>query len=369
MNSTRFQAFSDKTLGVAEMRFGRFGAALIFGFFLLVAAAFLTTPRWGLYYHGRGFANLSMAPFDFTQESGLRYRILTPLVGYLLFLKGPLLKYLMLFVLGLFFTVVYYFQRGKNYAPTESFGITALLSFSTLSFYQYHFPGYNDPFSFLLMGILLFTYRNRLWAGILLSLLLFNHDNTVFVMPFFFLLMTEGDRSLSGLWRTARVFIAAILPYVAYRFYISAHAPVDFDTGYYFDKGNLFWTYDHVSEYLGQGIFQAFKLSWIFPLLALVIDWKEKRFREIVLLLVLFVGVTAQMIIAYDISRLMGWAFPAILMGAWRVRDYSGEKKFNRLLWLVILLNCFIPSYCIGALEPIPYPPFWLSKLCALAFA
>jgi len=59
------------------------------------------------------------------------------------------------------------------------------------------------------------------------------------------------------------------------------------------------------------------------------------------------------MIIAYDISRLMCLAFPMILAGAEIMREKWGKEVFQRRLWLIILVNLFVPTYLIGALEPV----------------
>ena len=326
---------------------------------MLGAAALFTSPRWELFYHGKGFSRLSLAPFDFSVESSLRYRILSPLLGYILFLKGALFKYLMLAFLAGFHMLVYCFHRKKGFTPSESLGIGVLLALSTLSFYQLYFPGYTDPVSYVLILILLFYRERKSIVMLCLTLLLFNHDNTIFLFPFLFLFLLGNEFSFKNARLTAFKFFPAIILYASYRFIISSFTEVGFDTAYYFDKENLRWTWDHVSEHLAEGIFQAFRMGWIFPVLALYVNLKKKQFSETILLITGFVFVISQFVIAYDISRLTGLAFPLIILGAWRVRENYGTTFFNKLVWAVVLVNLFIPSYCIGALEPIAYPPFW----------
>jgi len=352
-----------------EKKWGLVWLSIVVGLLVLGFAALFTTPRWELFYHGKGFARLSMAPFDLSVESSLRYRILAPLLGYVLFLKGSLFKYLMLAFLAAFYSLLYLFHRKKGFSPTNSLGIGILLSLSTLSFYQLYFPGYNDPVSYVLILILLFYREHRAIVITCLALLLFNHDNTIFLFPFFFLFLIGTEYKFSSALRTFLLFIPAILSYASYRYIISSISEIDFDTAYYFDPENLRWTRDHVSEHLAEGIFQSFRLGWIFPILAILIYVTKKNYKNVLMFLVGFVFVTTQFIIAYDISRLMGLAFPLIILSAWTVRDRFGPKVFNNLIWTVVFINLFIPSLCIGALEPIPYPPFWWPALKAMMFA
>ncbi len=355
----RFFQFIDSSCLRLEKKWGLGATSILVGLMLVVLAALLSTPRWDLFYHGKGFSRLSEAPFDFSLESGLRYRILSPLLGYVLFLRGALFKYLMLAFLAAFFALVYFYHRRKGMAASESFGIGALLSLSTLSFFQLFFPGYNDPVSYVLILILLFNPKRKTVVMTCLALLLFNHENTIFLFPFFFLFLLAGEYSFRKIVSTMTMILPAVIIYFVYRVIINAISEVDFDTSYYFSRENLRWTWDHVSEYLVVGIFQAFRAGWVFLLLALSINIKQKRYGEIAMLITGFAFVVSQFLIAYDISRLTGLAFPVLLLSMWRVRDYFGPANFSKVLWLLIAVNLFIPSLCIGALEPIPYPPFW----------
>lgn len=342
-----------------ERKLGLGLTSILFGLILLGLAALFTSPRWELFYHGKGFSRLSLAPFDFSIESSLRYRILSPLLGYILFLKGEQFKYLMLGFLALFHCLVYFFHRIKAFSPSESLGIGMLLSLSTLSFYQLYFPGYNDPVSYVLVLILLFKRNNKFIVQLCLVLLLFNHDNTIFLFPFLFLYLLEEDYSFSNILKCLKLFFPGVILYIMYRVIISSFVEVGFNTSYYFDQQNLRWTWDHVLDHLHEGIFQAFRVAWILPIIAIIVNAREGKYKEIILLTLGFIFIISQFLIAYDISRLTGLAFPLILVSSWRIREYYGSNISNSLIWLIILVNLFVPSLCIGALEPLPYPPFW----------
>jgi len=339
----------------AESGSGRITVSMILGLGLLLLAGLIYNVRFETFYHGNGFTRLSLHPFEMEGENDLRFRILSPLLGYLLYMRGPAFKYFMLIVLAVFFGLVYFFKRREAFKPTEAIGITALMVFSTLSFYQLYFPAYTDPTSFLLILLFMTFYRNIKVATLLLMLMLFNHENTVFLFPFFFLLMMNGEMNGRKIPRTILTFLIAAIPYIIYRKIISSGAEVNFTMSYYFDPGNMQWTREHVLPHLSEGIFQAFRLAWILPVVAIGIDIYEKRYREILLMCVIFIFVLLQLTIAWDISRLVGFSFPVILIAASRIQAYLGTRKFLMLTYAIIILNFFIPAYCIGALDPIPY--------------
>ncbi len=339
----------------AESSLGRLTVSIFLGLSLLFIAELIYSVRFETFYHGNGFTRLSLHPFEMEGENDLRFRILSPLLGYILYLRGPSFKFLMLFVLAVFFGLIYFFSRKKSFSPTEALGITMLLVFSTLAFYQLYFPAYTDPTSFLLILLFMNFYRNIKTATLLLMLLLFNHENTIFLFPFFFLLMMNGDMKSGNFTKTILAFLIAGIPYIIYRKIISSHAEVNFTFSYYFDAGNMKWTREHVLPHLLQGIFQAFRLAWILPIIAIGVDIYEKRYKEILLMCTVFFFVLLQLVIAWDISRLVGFSFPVILIAASRLHAFLGTKKFLLIVYSIFILNFFVPAYCIGALDPIPY--------------
>src|SRR5580700_10527141 len=97
-----------------ERRFGIYGASFLFGLLLMGLACISTTSRWEPHFHGTAFSQLSENPFDLSQENALRFRILSPLLGYLLFMRGPALYlYFILFVMAAFISGVYIRYRKK----------------------------------------------------------------------------------------------------------------------------------------------------------------------------------------------------------------------------------------------------------------
>jgi hypothetical protein len=344
-----------------ERRTGLAGASLLTGLFLLSLAMVFSAVRFETFHHGNAFTRLSIQPFGHDNPNDLRLRILSPLLGYILFFRGVAFKYFMLIILAFFIGSLYYYFRKKNLRASESFGITALLAFSTLTFYQLFFPAYTDPMSFLLIVLFMIYNKNKFASTILLSLLLFNHENTFFILPFLFLYDLENDFSFKRIITVAFRFAVAVIPYIIYRKIMLQNEEIEYNASYYLDPNNIQWTKEHVLPHLASGIFQAFRLTWLIPLTAFVINLIQSRHRENLLILAGFAVVLCQMIVAYDISRLMGLSFPIILISALRIREYAGSKKLLMLVFSIFILNLFIPSYCIGALDPISLKPLWMN--------
>ncbi len=352
---------TDLFLEKIEQRYGRLSVSVLIGFLFLFSAALVTDIRLETFHHGNGFTRLSIHPFDFSLPNDLRYRILSPLLGYLLFFRGPAFKYFMLIVLAMFLAFIYFFRRNENSKPVAALLITALCAFSTLTFHQLYYPAYNDPLSYLLILIFLVYFKDRKAAMALLTLMLFNHENTIFLFPFLFFLSLSGNYSIGNILMISIRFIIAVFLYWMYREFISYHVKIEYTASYYLDPNQMKWAQEHVLPNLLSGIFQAFRLFWIFPVAAITINIYEKRPIEIVLFILALSGVFAQFLVAYDISRLTGLAFPVIIISAIRTANFFGYKKFVVATMIIILANFFIPSFNIGALDPIPLRPFWMN--------
>jgi hypothetical protein len=57
---------------------------------------------------------------------------------------------------------------------------------------------------------------------------------------------------------------------------------------------------------------------------------------------------SSQLLVAGDVSRLLGLAFPVILYGAEELRSSLDEKRFAIVLWQVVLVSFLIPHYYVG---------------------
>jgi hypothetical protein len=342
-----------------ESAMSKAGFGFLLSILILISVTAIMKLSFSMVHHGNEFALLSVNPFNFDQKNDLQLRILSPLAGYLFFMRGPLFQYFMLIVLCAFFCMTYVFLRKKSFTISESVIFMSLLAFTTLSFHQFQFPAYTDPGSYLLIILLMTFHHHKKASTILISLLLLNHESNIAIFPFFFLLMAGKDFSLKNLIRISFQFAIAFLPYLLYRAFILSKFQPEYTTGYYFEEHNISFTREHVLPNLFFGVFQTFRLAWLIPLAAICIDIHEKRFFEIILMLSAILGVSLLFFVAYDISRLMCLAFPAIITGGLRLREFFG-KRFIFMISVIFLLNFFIPSYYVGALEPVKYNGGWL---------
>ncbi len=351
---------SDNLLETTEKKTGQLVFAILAGIMMVLIAMLASTPRFQAEYHGNGFTRLSLNPFILSNEEDLRFRILSPLLGWLFFFRGASFKFFMLAILAIFYASVYFFARKKNYRPAESLILTAILAFSTLSYYQLYYPAYNDPLSFLLIFLAIIYIDRFILSTILFSLMLFNHENTIFLFPFLFLLAIGKEINAQKIAWVCLRFIIALIPYFIFRNILKSNTVIEYDLAYYFDPHNMEWTWQHVRPNLIAGFFQAFKFSWIFPIIASYLCIREKRWKEILLMAAVVVPVLSQLIIAYDVSRLIGLSFPIFLISAKRVYESKGRNYFLLTGSICVLINFFVPSYCIGANGGTYYGPFWL---------
>src|SRR5689334_17293925 len=97
------------------MRFGLFLSSLIVGLAMVGLAMMYVQPSFNLTFHGLGFSSLSENPFDFASHNPLQYRILAPLLGYVLFLRGKLFFILPLLFAVFLLSAVYFHYRKKEY--------------------------------------------------------------------------------------------------------------------------------------------------------------------------------------------------------------------------------------------------------------
>jgi hypothetical protein len=71
----------------------------------------------------------------------------------------------------------------------------------------------------------------------------------------------------------------------------------------------------------------AFKIFWILPLLAVIIDSRERQWGRVIFI---GLGSTTGVLLAFlaaDTSRMVGWAFPAILMSLETIRSISHLER------------------------------------------
>lgn len=115
-----------------ETRFGRWGWVFLVVFLLMLAACFYVRPGTNYVGHGVHFEALSRNPLDLRNGNVLGYRIMTPLLAYLIGLRGKPFILLNLIFAGVTIGAVYRYFRGRTDQPGDALFGAMCLTFSSV---------------------------------------------------------------------------------------------------------------------------------------------------------------------------------------------------------------------------------------------
>ena len=349
----------------SEALIGQFLTALISCLVLIGISILYGAPVWEAYFHGETFSRMSEMPWKLSAEIALQYRILSPMLGYFFLLRGPDFMWFMMAMGLLFLVLVYLLSRKKGLNPLEAYGVCALMALSTPILFVLHYPGYTDLTTYIFV-VLIIMYKDKKWLCYLLTAIaFFNHEFIAFLIPWIAFLLNNNVLRSKKYFENLFILLLVSLPYLFFRIYVSRQVHVEYGLGYYFNAENIFWTLDHVKKLFLLGFFEAFKLFWLLPVLAIIYERKKKNSSLLITSFLIIGGTLLQLLIASDTSRLIGLAFPVILLGAYIMKEQWGEA-FAKRLWLLVLINLFIPSYYIGQEYIIPFPPYIFQLLSSI---
>jgi hypothetical protein len=354
----RFVAWVQRACAGLEARFGLAAAALILGGLLLGLAAVQSTPSLKPVAHGVLFARLSEVPLDFAEENWVQMRILTPLLGYLLHLRGRAFIALPPVFGWLFLASVYWHYRRRGFGEAASLGLGAMMALSTLLLFPLYGAGYVDPTSTLLLFWCFSLPDRPALASLLYGLALFNHESALFALPWV-VLPGEGERlgSRRTLSRLALCVLAVAL-LLLWRDWVSSQVSVRFSTEFYLHRVRK--NVGIVQELFPLGVFEAFRLFWFFPVFTLLDSIAAREPRRALWLALVVGSACAQFLFVYDVSRLTGLlAFPAVLRGVEHFRERRGERTFTRLAWALVGLSFLVPAYEVKPPKVVRYWPLW----------
>jgi hypothetical protein len=107
------------------------------------------------------------------------------------------------------------------------------------------------------------------------------------------------------------------------------------------------------------GFFTVFKALWVIPVLAGVSMWKSHRRQELLSMLIILVCVLAQMVIAFDSSRMLTLGFMIVIVALKHILETDAYHFRNWAGWL-ILGNFLIPQFYTAAhtieyMYPLPW--------------
>lgn len=367
-----FQNKTDSFLYRLEEKTSLPVTSFLTGIFLIGCAMLYTTPGFQVHHHGYGYSVLSEDPFNFAAGRDLQYRILGPLLGYILHLRGDLFFILPLIFGVLFLAAIYFEYRKKNFSPFESLLMGSFISFSCTILIPLVSPGYTDTISyfFLFLSFSL-AQRNKQWlSAFCFMLAVFNHESNFFLLPslllmHFFFNRTQEVRSKSALMKTLLIFTLLLIPYWLFRFWISYHTDVRYSAGFYFSGDNLRVCLKALT-WAPAGFFFTFKLFWFFPFYIIIKNIKGGTLNIAWIISAILFFTMIQLVIAFDVSRMICLAFPSILLSAENLRTTWGQERFISFSRKLMCFNFFILPYFAAADGVYPILPFIIQKIIDL---
>jgi hypothetical protein len=328
-----------------EARFGR-AAAVCAALGLLVAASLYVRPAVQTVALGNLYARMAGDPFTLIDGSYVGFRILAPLLSWLLGFRGQLIIVFNLLTAFVLLVLVYVYFRRRSPNPVDALFATAVVAFSLVTLTTIYYGGYTDSLTYLIVFLMWWARKKPVAFYFLFMLGMLNRECMLFLMPWFFFLRWESRASF---WKTAVEagvgFALALVPYYFVRQWIAAQGEVPFRAMYYLQpllENPFYWllkSYPHS----GLGLFTVFKLLWVIPLVAAVGLWRDGERREVYSMAILLAGTSAQLILAFDSSRMLTLCFPVVLIG---LVYLFRTNAFSFRGWAVPLLlgNLLVPQ-------------------------
>jgi len=347
-----------------ESRFGLFGTSCIVATIFLACAMIYVQPVFTVAFHGIQFSILSEDPFDLSIPNPLRYRILAPFIGYLLFLRGDYFFLLPLMVTWIFPATVYYQYRKSNLEAIDAFLITSFITFSCVILLPLVAPGYTDIITWFLV-FLAFRWIEKIpISALFFSLAILNHESSIVLLPA--LVLYSYEKNKQHLLKSICWYLSAFLPHLCYRWYVHVNSETVYNLSFYFSQENIFFTLKKLILNLPAAIFYAFKLWWVFPVCFTAWALYHKKFLQSAVILLILSGAFSLVIISYDYTRMLVIAFPAVLISyEWTMKIYNPEK-FRKFSVVLIALNFLILQYHFNYDGAQPMFPWILNKVSAM---
>lgn len=345
----RYERF-DKAVGWLEERSGKL-AGLWVALGLMMAAAVYVRPAVKTIALGVLYGRMAEDPFTVIDGNYVAFRILTPLLSYLLGFRGQLIILTNLLTATALIYLVYIYFRARAPRPGDALYAAAVMAFSLVTLTTVYYGGYTDSLTYLLLFLMWWLREKPVAFYLLFMLGMLNRECMLFLMPWFVFLRWECRKNLGFTLVEAMVgFCLALAPYYLVRHWIGSQGEVPFRAMYYLQPlldDPFHWLRQSYSNW-GLGLFTTLKLFWIVPLLAVIGLWRARERRQVVSMLLLIGCVFSQLIIAYDSSRMLTLAFPVVLIGLTYLLR-TNAYDFRRWAGFLLLANFLVPQLYTAA--------------------
>ncbi|MFY9311273.1 MAG: hypothetical protein WAQ28_19670 [Bacteroidia bacterium] len=257
--------------------------------------------------------------------------------------------------------------RKREYSPIDALLFAGFIAFSSTLYIQLASPGYTDIVFYYFNFLAFVLIRRRFYSALFYCLALLTHESSLFLLPAL-ILYSRYINKQGGLMllKYCIYLLIAIIPLLAYRYWVAMNTVVEYDLAFYFSKKNIIFCLGKVLPLAPAGAFYAFKLFWFFPVYILYRSWIKNDKRFFLVIVSILICDFAQLIIAFDITRMLCLGFPAIVLAAEKLKEDWEPEKFTRYalgltLANFIILQCFMSADSLHPLLPLPYT--WLTGL------
>lgn len=329
-----------------EARVGVFVTAILVGIACFFVAMIYVRPDLVPMVHGLAYARLASNPFPIGESNLAGFRILTPLISYLIGLRGYAIVFTNYIFASLLISIVYYHTRSRGISPFYALLCSLTIALTAPTIGTLAMGGYTDSLTFLLLGVGYF-YRRRPWIfWISFGLGLFNREAILFLLPWLILLRWQETRNVGRLLlEVVPSVVVTIGIYWLFRNWMADRMEVEFGLRYYLvpllNDPLHFWRMSFGYQTLG--FLTVFKLLWVVPMAAVYYAWRKHDFALLLSLLFLVACAYAQFLVAFDSTRLFSMAFPCMLI-AWEVLIPRNRYQIKQWIFPLLLINVLIPN-------------------------
>ena len=334
-----------------EQKFGKLPWIIIVSLVLMMAAAVYVRPGTDYVGHGAYFEALSQHPFGPYDNNKLGYRIMTPLISFLVGLRGkPFILTNLFFAVVTIGVVFAYFRKYGKQAGDAMVAATCI-TFSTVILVTIYYAGFCDALTYLIIFLMWWSRSKPFLFYPLIIIGLFNHESIAFILPWFaYMRWRESPRKGIFIIESIIGYGLVLAAYFLFRNWISSQLSIGFSAGYYFTPlvdDPLHWIRRAYTHY-GLGLFSVFKLLWVFPIVAGISMWRNGQRDQALAMLILMACTMSQLLIAYDTTRMLTVGFLVLIVALEYLFKTNPYNFRNWAVW-VILLNLAVPQLFTAA--------------------
>lgn len=346
LSQSRISQFIEKS----EKRIGRTQFALLVTLLLLILAMIYVRPAMETVTMGKAYSALSEDPFG-TSANMVGYRIFTPIVSYVLGLRGELIIVTNLLFAWAFLTAVFLYFRKEFHDPTDALLGTSVFAFSLVTLTTIYYGGYCDSATYLIILGMWFLRSKSAAFYALLFLGLLNRESIIFLLPWFvFLSFSEANSKLKSSAKMLLGYGIVFTVYYFFREWIDSIKTVSLTADYYVGQlsEDPFIYFKKSYGHQGLGYFTVFKAMWILVFAAVFSFWNKRMIRPLIEICLILFFVWTQMFIAWDSSRMLTLAFPVMLISLLHLFK-TNPYNFRNWGYLVFFFSLIIPQMYTAA--------------------